>query len=201
MLKKYTLPVVTQLLTDASLLLMAGGDNESDGDGGSVQSSKSEAASDARQNFMNGMGDIFNQILESKTDISSVAYVPAGTRLIIYPKVDLWIRTAAREKEEAKDEDSGPGDLVNEKDTPTTMAEDNMPKANRGDSSNGSKVEVYGGTSSDAQPSGGGLIDPEPPAKPKVRKMPAYAATPPPSSGMSGPPPSGTSAGSSAKLF
>lgn len=200
LLKKYTLPIVTQLLTDGSAFLMSAGENTSDGNGGSTQDSASEAASDARQNFLTGMNQIFDQILENKTDIAAVAYVPAGTRLIIYPKVDLWIRTAAREKEEAAEEASAPGPLISAADTPETMGSDNLPKAGGGSASGGgSRVEVYGGTSSNAKPSGGGLIDEEP-AKPKRRPMPSYATTPPPS-GATTPPPSGNSAGSSAALF
>jgi hypothetical protein len=31
--------------------------------------------------------------MESKNQIQAVTYVPAGTRIIIYPMVDLWLRT------------------------------------------------------------------------------------------------------------
>ncbi len=100
LLKKYTLPVVTSLLSSAMAYIAASGETSTT-DGSTVQNAKAEAASDARENFLDNMDQIFQQILQDKTDIEAVTYVPAGTRLIIYPKVDLWIRTLERSKEES----------------------------------------------------------------------------------------------------
>ena len=72
-------------------------------------------------------------------------------------------------------------------------------------STGGSTVEVYGGTESDAQPSGVKLLEDEPPSKKNQQKpMPSYAAVPQNTGGMmspTSPPPSGNSAGSAAVLY
>ncbi|MBQ8870107.1 MAG: TrbI/VirB10 family protein [Alphaproteobacteria bacterium] len=199
LLKKYTLPIVTSTLTSALAFVTAAGENKSDGNGGSTEDARADAASDARQNFITGMNEIFNQILESKTNIAAVSYVPAGTRLIIYPKVDLWIRTAAREREEAAEESVAPGPLIDGNEGKKEDKKD-LPKAGGG--SSGSKIEVYGGESSNAEPEGVALIDDEPQKKSTPKQMPSYATTPPPSTGdVVAPPSSNSTAGSGATLF
>ena len=54
---------------------------------------------DARENFLNEMNQVFEQILEDKTNIKPLTYVPAGTRIIVFPNVDLWLRTEERDAE------------------------------------------------------------------------------------------------------
>ena len=101
MAKKYTLPIVTNLLSSAVAYVMADGESTTSSDGGTTENNRAEAANDARENFLNNMDQMFQDILADKTNIEAVTYVPAGTRLIIYPKVDLWIRTPERSEEEA----------------------------------------------------------------------------------------------------
>lgn len=68
---------------------------------GSVnETPKQQAANDARQNFLNQMNQVFEQILSDKTNIRPLTYVPAGTRIIVYPNVDLWMRTRERNPQE-----------------------------------------------------------------------------------------------------
>ena len=199
LMKKYTLPIVTSTLTSALAFVTASGNTTTDASGGTTSDARAEAASDARQNFVNGMNEIFNQILESKTKIAAVSYVPAGTRLIIYPKVDLWIRTPDREKEEALEEAIAPGPLIDGKESLGDDKEKNLPKAGGG--STGSKIEVYGGEQATAEPESAPLLD-EAPSKPKQKQMPSYATTPPPSTGaIVAPPSSNSTAGSGATLF
>ncbi|MBQ2811176.1 MAG: TrbI/VirB10 family protein, partial [Alphaproteobacteria bacterium] len=199
LLKKYTLPIVTSSLTSALAFVTAAGENTSDSNGNTTEDARADAASDARQNFINGMNEIFNQILESKTNIAAVSYVPAGTRLIIYPKVDLWIRTADREKEEALEEAATPGPLLDGKEGKENNKSP-LPKAGGG--STGSKIEVYGGESADSKPVGGLLDEDEPNKKQRQRQMPSYATTPPPSTGaVVAPPASNSTAGAGASLF
>lgn len=95
--KKYTLPVMTTMLTSGITYMMATDTDTT----GQVESSRQQAASDARQNFENSMNAIFQQILQDKTNIRPLTYVPAGTRIIIYPNVDLWLRTPERDELEA----------------------------------------------------------------------------------------------------
>lgn len=101
LLKKYTLPMVTNLLSSAVAYVAASGETTTTSDGGTVENARAEAANDARENFLDNMDQMFDQILQDKTDIEAVTYVPAGTRLIIYPKEDLWIRTPERSEEES----------------------------------------------------------------------------------------------------
>ena len=87
--KRYTMPIMTTVLTSTMAYMMST-DDSSDGE---TESSKQEAANDARQNFLDQMNQMFEQILQDKSSIQAMSYVPAGTRIIIFPKVDLWLRT------------------------------------------------------------------------------------------------------------
>ena len=95
--KKYTLPVVTTVLTSATSYFMAAAEDSA----GDVETSKQQAANDARQNFLSDMESLFDDILADKTDIKARTYVPAGTRIIVYPNTDLWLRTIERDAEES----------------------------------------------------------------------------------------------------
>lgn len=92
--KKYTLPIMTTALTSYTSYIMA---DDDDSDSGSLaETPKQQAANDARQNFLDQMNQVFEQILSDKTNIRPLTYVPAGTRIIVYPNVDLWMRTRER---------------------------------------------------------------------------------------------------------
>ena len=95
--KKYTLPVVTTVLTSGTSYFIASADDAA----GDIETSKQQAASDARQNFLNDMESLFDDILADKTDVKAMTYVPAGTRIIVYPNVDLWLRSVERDNEES----------------------------------------------------------------------------------------------------
>lgn len=99
LLKKYSMPMLTSMLQNATAYLMASGSGSStSSSGASTEDARSQAAEDARQNFIQQMDSIFNQILESKADIKAITYVPAGTRIIIFPNEDLWLNSEEREK-------------------------------------------------------------------------------------------------------
>ena len=109
LVKKYTLPLVGTMVTSAITYMMAA-DEESTGE---VESSKQQAASDARQMFMEKMDEILQEIIDKKKEIEAVTYVPAGTRIIIYPMVDLWLRTTKNiEKGETSDLPSAASDQL-----------------------------------------------------------------------------------------
>jgi type IV secretion system protein VirB10 len=97
--KKYSMPLMTTILTSATSYLFA-----TDDSGAENESSKQQAANDARENFLDQMNQIFNQILSDKTNIRALTYVPAGTRIIVYPNVDLWLRTWERDAEVSTNE-------------------------------------------------------------------------------------------------
>lgn len=98
LLKKYTLPALTTILTSSVAYMMATDDNSS----GETETSKQQAASDARQNFLNDMQSMFDEILQDKTNVKAQVYIPNGTRIIIYPNTDLWLRSFERDKEESQ---------------------------------------------------------------------------------------------------
>ncbi len=106
LVKKYTLPLVGTMVTSAITYMMAA-DEESTGQ---VENSKQQAAADARQMFMEKMDEILQEIIEKKKEIEPVTYIPAGTRVIIYPMVDLWLRST---KNIEKGEESKNAEVVN----------------------------------------------------------------------------------------
>lgn len=88
-IKKYGMPLVSTVATSAVAYMMAANEDET----GNVENSKQQAAADARQEFLSKMDEIIGDIMDKKSQIEPVTFVPAGTRIIIYPLSDLWLRT------------------------------------------------------------------------------------------------------------
>ena len=184
--KKYTLPIMTTALTSYASYIMADDDNKS---GGETETPKQQAANDARENFLEDMKQIFQQILQDKANIKPLTYVPAGTRIIIYPNTDLWMRTEDRNPKGGAD---GNGDfkkgrpLINDKETAKERAADNA------------RAQVMYNSSDSAAPaaaSAGGS------SGPKLINDNAPAASNNNSSGaLPPPPPSSSSSGSSSSV-
>lgn len=89
LIKKYGMPLASTIATSAVAYMMAANEDAT----GEVETSKQQAASDARQEFLTKMDEIISEIMEKKSEIQAVTFVPAGTRIIIYPLSDLWLRT------------------------------------------------------------------------------------------------------------
>lgn len=203
LLKRYTLPIVTSLLSSGLAYITATNDNGTSAGESSLESSRQQAANDARQQFLQNMDQIFQQILQDKTNIQAVTYVPAGTRLIIYPKEDLWIRTMERSEQEERDKNNtgGKGPLIDGKEgdeSGSSPASGGL-TGTGGSSGSASKSVVYLDEDVNAKPTGGGLIEDTntPQAQRRTPNIPAVTvtgATPPPpsSSGMSVPPSAST---------
>ena len=98
LLKRYSMPLLTSMLQNATAYVMASGTGSTNTDTSSTQDARSQAAEDARRNFISQMDQIFQEILQRKAQIKSVTYVPAGTRIIIFPNEDLWLNSEEREK-------------------------------------------------------------------------------------------------------
>ena len=110
--KKYTMPIMTTALTSYASYMMADDENTSN----ETETPKQQAANDARESFLDDMNQIFEQILQDKANIKPLTYVPAGTRIIIYPNTDLWIRTEDRNpKGSGVAEDKGARPLIDDK--------------------------------------------------------------------------------------
>ena len=89
LIKKYGMPLASTVATSAIAYMMAANDDAT----GEVETSKQQAAADARQEFLNKMDEIISDIMSKKSQIQPVTFIPAGTRIIIYPLSDLWLRT------------------------------------------------------------------------------------------------------------
>lgn len=209
LLKKYTLPMVTNLLSSGLAYLTATGDDGTSSGESSLESSRQQAANDARQNFLDNMNEMFNQILEDKTNIAAVTYVPAGTRLIIYPKEDLWLRTLDRSKEEALKDLEKPEVFID--DRGSTGAAGKQPSAGGQSASQGGSTSgvVYQDEDVDAKPTQTFIDDSAAAPKKKqpntgIPPVTTTGATPPPPSTSGGLPPSTSTSrntDTSAQLF
>lgn len=138
--KKYTLPVMTTVLTSATTYAMATDkDRNASND---KETSRQQAASDARENFLQSMNSIFEQILQDKVNIRPLTYVPAGTRIIIYPSVDLWLRTLEREENEAASGINVKDVLIDDVETKQSRDNEELKRKNQGRAAGASDAEV-----------------------------------------------------------
>ena len=151
LLKKYTVPLLGTVATSALAYLMAANNDAT----GEVETSKQQAAADARQSFLERMDTILNDIIDKKQEIEAVTYIPAGTRIIIYPMHDLWLRTIDDIKDhnnndykEGESEDVLVGNVENE--------QQNVQENNNGNNVQG--VEKQQSTGALPPPSGDGTL-------------------------------------------
>ncbi len=177
LVKKYTLPIVGTLASSAITYMMAADEDNT----GEVENSKQQAASDARQEFMDKMDQILQEIIDSKSMIQPVTYIPAGTRVIIYPMTDLWLKST-KEIElgiETTIPGTGDGGLVND----YTRSGASTKSTSEVQNSNNSQKVVLGNQAQNNQDSGGdGLVNENPQnnQNSQQRKRPVGAAIPPP---------------------
>ncbi len=102
LMKRYTFPIVSTALQGLVNIAMASGDGSTSTTNSNgtttTQDARSEAMSDARNQVNDQITKIINDIIKRKQAIKSVAYVPAGTRIIIYPNQDLWLNNEERSR-------------------------------------------------------------------------------------------------------
>jgi len=193
LLKRYALPVTTDVLSNALAYMIPGGKTTTSDSGSQTQDSRAAAAEQIRQSFLNDMQNVLQDILARKTSIEAVTYVPAGTRLIIYPKMDLWLRTLDRERSEAyaKQEVGKSDKLIDDSDPMGSIHSSSRTGGGDGSSSTSSSSSVvYSGDDAGVQATP--LIDDAALAQKRQQqqRQPQMGAVPPP-------PPSTTAAGSS----
>lgn len=111
LVKKYGLRLAGTIATSAAAYMIAANEDATNGE---VETSKQQAASDSRENFLDEMKGIMQEIVQNKENIEQVTYIPAGTRIIVYPGVDLWLRTMkdVEKREEGKETVGGEDVLV-----------------------------------------------------------------------------------------
>ncbi|MDD3669062.1 MAG: TrbI/VirB10 family protein [Alphaproteobacteria bacterium] len=108
LVKKYGLPLLSTTVTSAISYMMATNqDLQTTESGTVVQSARSQAAADARQNFIDSMGKIFQQLLDEAKIIPPVVYVPSGTRMTVYANEDLWLRNDYEDEREFLESQGG----------------------------------------------------------------------------------------------
>lgn len=152
LLKKYSAPMLMTAMESATSYMMASGDGSSTSENGTTNtSSKSQAAEDARQNFLSQMQQIFDDIVQSKANIKAVTYIPAGTRIIIFPNEDLWLRTEEDDNRE-KGEKSNAGSSGSDANKGLTTNPDNFMG---NDSSGGGNSYYTNEYEEDIRPTGG----------------------------------------------
>ncbi|MBO7244407.1 MAG: hypothetical protein J6V53_03910 [Alphaproteobacteria bacterium] len=104
LVKKFGKPIMTSVVTSAISYMMAtNADMYQDQYGNTITSSKTEAANDARENFIESMQTIFDQLVQDSANIPVVIYVPSGTRLTVFPNEDLWLRSEEDDVAEAEE--------------------------------------------------------------------------------------------------
>ncbi len=161
LLKRYTFPVVSTALQGMVNVLMAAGDGSTSTTNSNgtttTQDARSEAMSDARKQVNDRISEIIKEIMKKKSAIKSVAYVPAGTRIIIYPNQDLWLNSVERSRRNAGNngggEDNGKAVVLSD----GNAGEDGSVDVTYDGGSQGNYQPV-----SAPQPSGGGLTTEEP---------------------------------------
>ena len=110
---KYATPVLSTLATSAVAYMMATNDDvttttSTSGQQQQTMSQKAQAANEARKNFIDMIQMILEKMIEEANDVPPVIYVPAGTRLIVFPKKDLWLRSVADDEKDAEKEFGAP---------------------------------------------------------------------------------------------
>jgi hypothetical protein len=107
---------MSSVVTSAiSYMMAANEDMYQDMYGNTITTSKAEAANDARQNFIDSMQTIFDQLVQDASNIPVVIYVPSGTRLTVFPNEDLWLRSEEDDIAEA-------GETVTDAQKPNTSS-------------------------------------------------------------------------------
>ena len=191
LVKKYLVPFATNLANSGMAILFST-DKESKNDN---ETPKQEALNDARDSFLDNTQQMFNQILSDRSNIRAITYIPAGTRIIVYPKVDLWLRTVENDAE-ASDNTEYKDVLIDDKATSNKRASDEANrKANFG---KGMSSVVYEEEETDAKPAMA-LVDDVAASNNKKRRSTGATPPPPPSAGVvsANRPSSGSSGGSS----
>ena len=105
-LARYGKPILQSTVTSAISYLVASDETvtENQNYGTSSQSDRAKAAQDARENFIDDMEMIFQQMIEDSSVTPPVVFVPSGTRMTVFAMEDLWLRSAEDDEEEYKEE-------------------------------------------------------------------------------------------------
>lgn len=103
-IQTYSAPLASSIITNGISVLFST-DDDSQGGENSTETSKQQATNDARESFLNDTKQMFQKLVSEYMQNQPVIFVPAGTRITVYPNVDLWLRT------ENTSQNAGSGEL------------------------------------------------------------------------------------------
>jgi len=64
------------------------------------ETGKQQTMADVRADFMDKSKEMFQSMMNDQmADIKTIVYIPAGTRMIVFPNEDLWLRTFENDAE------------------------------------------------------------------------------------------------------
>ncbi|MGN1078607.1 MAG: 5-fold beta-flower protein, partial [Alphaproteobacteria bacterium] len=125
LMKKYGLPIVQSTISSAILYAMATNDSAAVGaDGEVAMSGRQQAAEDARTRFSDTMQLIFDSIIGETEKLKTRLFVPAGTRITVFARSDLWLRSSV-EDEDADSEAKADLLIDPEKDDDRNLVDEN----------------------------------------------------------------------------
>ncbi len=110
LLRKYGMPLLETVLTSAVTYGMAAWDDNSAASyatdtGEPILTSKQQAAQDARDEFRDGMEQIFQDIISDTGNVPNVVFIPSGTRITVFANEDLWVTPSHWEDPELFEEE------------------------------------------------------------------------------------------------
>ena len=154
LLKKYTGPLLTALLSETPSLIFSTNESPSVEN---TETGRQQTMSDIRQDFNEKSSDVFKQLMQDLSDVQTIVYIPAGTRMIIYPNEDLWLRTFENDQDGTVDLQK-PGMLIDDKKNLSQIKENEISKTKGSGSSDNSNARyddvVYQENGTNAQSQG-----------------------------------------------
>ncbi len=182
LLKRYTFPLVSTTLQGLVNIALAEGDGSTSTTNANgtttTQDARSAAAEDARKQVNSRISQIISEIMKKKEAIKSVTYIPAGTRIIIYPNQDLWLNSVKRDK------NRGMGDGMDDEEKAKVFSDG----SSDGDE-DGSAEVTYDGSQGNVQPATPPGTGPQPQPQPityQPQPQPTQQPAPSIDSGTSG---------------
>ena len=94
LIKRFGMPTLSSVISSAILYMSASNEEPTlSSDGEVALSERQEAAQDARTNFSDNMDQMFQAVLDDLGKLAPGVYVPSGTRITVFAKTDLWLRS------------------------------------------------------------------------------------------------------------
>ena len=155
LLKKYTGPLLTALFSQVPSLMFSTNESPSEQN---TETGRQQTMSDIRQDFNDKSSEMFKQLMDDLADVQTIVYIPAGTRMIIFPNEDLWLRTFENDGEVSSGVEK-PKVLIDDvKAKEERVANERGLNSPRGSAATYDDV-VYQENGPEAQSQGSGLLD------------------------------------------